>query len=211
MRLLLIRHGQTPSNVTGALDTAFPGAGLTELGLSQAAAVPDALVGEKIAGLYASRLVRTQLTAGPLGARLGLPVVVQEGFEEINAGDLEMATGKEAVTAYLEALADWIDGTLETPVPGGEAGHDFLARFDAAVQSVVKQHEADDTVAIVSHGAAIRMWTGLRTKQSPAFGDENRIRNTGLAIVEGDPDGGWATVSWTNDPLGGAHLIGEGL
>ena len=211
MRILLIRHGQTPSNVSGALDTAFPGAGLTELGLSQAAAVPDALAEEKIAGLYASRLVRTQLTAEPLATRLGMPVVVQEGFEEINAGDLEMATVKEAVTAYLEALADWIDGTLETPVPGGEAGHEFLARFDAAVQAVAERHGADDTVAIVTHGAAIRMWTGLRTGQSPAFGDENRIRNTGLAIVEGDPESGWKTVSWRNDPLGGAHLIGEGF
>ncbi|TQL66443.1 putative phosphoglycerate mutase [Nocardioides albertanoniae] len=211
MRILLIRHGQTPSNVSGALDTAFPGAGLTDLGLSQAAAVPDALEGEGIAGLYASRLVRTQLTAQPLATRLGLPVVVQEGLEEINAGDLEMATGKEAVTAYLEALADWIDGTLETPVPGGEAGHEFLARFDAAVRAVADKHDADDTVAIVTHGAAIRMWTGLRTKESPAFGDENRIRNTGLAIVEGDPDGGWVTTSWNNDPLGGAHLIGEGF
>ena len=26
MRLILIRHGQTPSNVAGALDTALPGA-----------------------------------------------------------------------------------------------------------------------------------------------------------------------------------------
>ncbi|GGR48212.1 putative phosphoglycerate mutase [Nocardioides luteus] len=211
MRLLLIRHGQTPSNVSGALDTAFPGAGLTELGQSQAAAVPDALAGENIAGLYASRLVRTQLTAAPLAERLGLPVVVQEGFEEINAGDLEMATDKQAVTAYLEALGDWIKGTLETPVPGGEAGHEFLARFDAAVQTVVKQHGPDDTVAIVSHGAAIRMWTGLRTTRSPAFGDDNRIRNTGLATIEGSPEEGWETIAWNNDPLGGAHLIGEGF
>ena len=31
MRLLLIRHGQTPSNVDYLLDTAVPGAGLTAL------------------------------------------------------------------------------------------------------------------------------------------------------------------------------------
>ena len=32
MRLLLLRHGQTHSNVSGALDTGAPGADLTELG-----------------------------------------------------------------------------------------------------------------------------------------------------------------------------------
>jgi release factor glutamine methyltransferase len=38
VRLLLIRHGQTPSNVLGLLDTAPPGPGLTDLGVEQAAA-----------------------------------------------------------------------------------------------------------------------------------------------------------------------------
>ena len=28
MRLLIIRHGQTPCNVSGELDTAYPGSGL---------------------------------------------------------------------------------------------------------------------------------------------------------------------------------------
>ena len=40
MRLLLVRHGQTPSNVAGLLDTALPGPGLTALGTRQAAAIP---------------------------------------------------------------------------------------------------------------------------------------------------------------------------
>ena len=43
MRLLLIRHGQTPSNLKFLLDTAVPGAALTELGERQAAALPEAL------------------------------------------------------------------------------------------------------------------------------------------------------------------------
>ena len=34
-RLVLVRHGQTPSNVAGVLDTALPGPGLTEEGQQQ--------------------------------------------------------------------------------------------------------------------------------------------------------------------------------
>ncbi|MFI5427738.1 histidine phosphatase family protein [Aeromicrobium sp. UC242_57] len=37
MRLILIRHGQTPANVDGVLESTVPGPGLTELGLEQAA------------------------------------------------------------------------------------------------------------------------------------------------------------------------------
>ena len=72
MRLLLIRHGQTPHNVTGALDTAYPGAGLTELGQRQAAAVPASLADEDVSAVYASPLVRTQLTGTPLAQERGI-------------------------------------------------------------------------------------------------------------------------------------------
>ncbi|MCU1510800.1 MAG: histidine phosphatase, partial [Arthrobacter sp.] len=54
MRLLLIRHGQTPGNVLGQLDTAHPGPGLTELGERQAAALARSLTNEQIDLLYAS-------------------------------------------------------------------------------------------------------------------------------------------------------------
>ncbi len=37
MRLLLLRHGQTPSNVGGLLDTAYPGPGLP-MGMMQSRA-----------------------------------------------------------------------------------------------------------------------------------------------------------------------------
>lgn len=43
MRLILIRHGQTPSNVEHFLDTAVPGPGLTELGSQQMAGACAAL------------------------------------------------------------------------------------------------------------------------------------------------------------------------
>ena len=76
MRLLLIRHGQTPGNVLGQLDTAFPGPGLTELGERQAAALPGSLANEDIAAIYASTLIRTQLTADPLAKALGLEATV---------------------------------------------------------------------------------------------------------------------------------------
>ena len=38
MRLILVRHGQTPSNIERLLDTGAPGPGLTELGLAQSGA-----------------------------------------------------------------------------------------------------------------------------------------------------------------------------
>lgn len=212
MRLLLIRHGQTPSNVSGALDTGMPGPGLTPLGHTQAQAIPAALAGEAIAAIHASVLIRTQLTAGPLADARSLEVTVHEGLREVSAGDLEMHTDKDSVEAYHHGLHAWADGDLRYRITGGESGVDFLERYDAAVRAIADAHDPDDpdvTVAIVSHGAAIRLWTALRARNAGLELTQTRMLNTGLAVVEGSPGTGWALSRWHGEPLGGAHLADE--
>ena len=207
MRLLLIRHGQTPSNVAGRLDTAFPGPGLTPLGQAQAAALPAALRAENVTAVYASPLVRTQLTAAPLAAARDLEVQVVPGFEEVSAGELELRADSDAVHAYIGCLVGWMQGDLDRAMPGDADGQAFVARFDAAVRRVAAQHGPGDTVAVVSHGAAIRVWTGLRAVGLGAeAAGEREIRNTGMAALEGDPAAGWRLASWSSEPLGGVEL-----
>ncbi|WP_138445074.1 histidine phosphatase family protein [Sinomonas susongensis] len=206
MRLLLIRHGQTPSNVRGALDTAFPGPGLTPLGEAQAGAVPGALAHERIAGVYASPLVRTQLTADPLGNALSAEVRVQPGLEEISAGGLELRSDPAAVEAYGECLVAWMRGELDRPMPEGPTGADFLARYDAAVREIAAAHGDDETVAVFSHGAAIRVYGALSSRMDGDAAAELRIMNTGMCVLEGSPESGWVLEEWRTEPIGGLEL-----
>lgn len=206
MRLLLIRHGQTPNNVAGALDTGFPGAGLTSLGSVQAAAIPSVLSGERIAGVYASVLTRTQLTATPLARATAHDITVIDGVEEISAGDFEMRSDDEAIAGYVGALGRWAQSDLGYTMPGAESGHDFLARYDRAIESVVDQH-ADETAVVVSHGAAIRIWAAHRANNvQTEEGVRRWLHNTGMCVMEGDPEHGWQLVQWHGDPLGGLGL-----
>lgn len=208
MRLLLIRHGQTPNNVVGALDTAFPGAGLTDLGRAQAAAVPAALADEDVSAVYASPLVRTQLTGTPLAQERGIEVHVREGLEEIAAGEFEMRSDRGAVEAYLGALSSWLHGDLDHALPGGSTGHEFIGRYDAAVRAVAERHGRDDTVALFSHGAAIRAYATRAAGLAAQDVESMWINNTGMILLEGHPTQGWGLVHWTSEPLGGAHLAG---
>ncbi|WP_144796477.1 histidine phosphatase family protein [Microbacterium paludicola] len=204
MRLLLIRHGQTPSNVAGALDTARPGAGLTAVGHAQAAAIPDVLGTERLDGLYASVLTRTQLTAQPLAAARGLDIVVREGLEEISAGAFEMQSHAEAVHAYIESGLRWAGGDLHHSVDGGETGAAFFDRFDAAIAEIA---DTDDAAAVVSHGAAIRVWASTRAVNvASEEAVQRRLMNTGMCVLEGDPDSGWLLQRWHEEPLGGIEL-----
>ncbi|MFT4286885.1 histidine phosphatase family protein [Nocardioides sp.] len=206
MRLLLIRHGQTPNNVAGALDTARPGAGLTALGQAQAQAIPRVLADEGVAAVYASVLTRTQLTAAPLATTRGLGVRVSDGLEEISAGDFEMRTDHDAVAAYVETLSRWAHGDLAHAIPGGQDGHGFFERYDAAIARIAATHP-EETVAVVSHGAAIRLWSATRAVNvGPEHAVEQRLHNTGLCVLEGDPDSGWTLTRWHPEPLGGIEL-----
>lgn len=209
MRLYLVRHGQTPYNVTGALDTAFPGAGLTPLGHSQARAVPPALGAlgeEKVSGVYASPLVRTQLTAIPLADEKGLEIDVRDGLEEIGAGDLELRNDRDAVHAYAGCVVQWMHRDLDHRLPGGSTGHEFLARYESALTAITERHDEDDTVVVFSHGAAIRVFTTLATGMDAETAIDLYIMNTGAGVLEGDPDRGWKLMHWSGDPLGGRDL-----
>lgn len=209
MRLLLIRHGQTPANVRGELATARPGPGLTDLGRQQAEAVVEALAGEQIAAVYASPLLRTSQTAAPLARAHAHEIEVLEGLEEIEAGDLEDRSDMPSVMVYVKAAFGWAEGKLDERIPGAIDGNEFFARFDAAIGRIAGQHP-DGTVAVFSHGAAIRVWSVARA--SNLSGDSHLIRhldNTGVVVLNGSPAGGWVVETWEGEPVGGAGLADQ--
>lgn len=205
MRLLLIRHGQTPSNIIGALDTGVPGPGLTELGFEQAAAVPGALVDDTIGAIFASTQVRSQLTATPLAEARGLDIEIRSGLREVDAGELEMRNDDVAVRIYMETVIAWADGDIHRRMPGAESGAEVYARYDEVIAEAVATGHA--TVAIVSHGAVIRSWVGARAENVSAdFAAEHSLSNTGVVVLEGSPQSGWRALTWMGQAIGGAAV-----
>lgn len=208
MRLHLIRHGQTPSNVLGLLDTAHPGPGLTELGHEQAERIPEALGATSVDALFASTLVRTQFTAAPLARSHGLEVGILDGVHEIEAGSLEGRGDRDSVIAYLKTTFAWGLGDLDATMPGGPSGHDFFGRFDSDVESVLSTDAA--AAAIVSHGAAIRVWVARHARNvGPEFAAEHALENTGVVVMEGSFREGWTLRTWAGAPVGGAELTDD--
>ncbi len=205
MRLLLLRHGQTPSNVAGLLDTGAPGPGLTGFGERQARAVPLALEGRPVGALAVSSLVRTSLTAAPLAEDRAVEPIVLDGLREVEAGDLEMSADSADHHVYLETVFAWARGDLGRRMPGGPDGHAFLGRFDDAVRRLAAMGK--DVVVAVSHGAAIRSWASARVRGLDVEEVEHTpLANTGLIEIEGDPSSGWRLVDWQHEPIGGTHL-----
>lgn len=200
MRLLLLRHGQTESNVIGALDTAIPGAPLTELGERQATAVPAGL--PAIDSITVSTLLRTQQTAAPLAASRGLVPAIVDGVKEIQAGALEMKSDHHSQGEYNATAYAWALGDLDLRMPGGETGHEFFDRFDAAITAL-----SGETALVVSHGAAIRTWVAARCDNtSGAFAGDHKLANTALVTLRSTRHG-WHLDDWGDAPIGGASLL----
>jgi broad specificity phosphatase PhoE len=208
MHLLLIRHGQSAANVAGILETRTPGPGLTALGMAQAAALPEALLKHDIGGVYASALVRTQLTAVPLSGSRTLETTVLPGLHEIGAGDFEGTKDPKKTGRYIETISAWLHGDLDRKMPGGTDGNAFVERFDDSIAEIAAAHPDGMAVAF-SHGAAIRAWTALRATGTPARAvATGELHNTAGVTLEGDPDSGWKITGWSASALGGAHLDG---
>ncbi|CEA08952.1 Alpha-ribazole phosphatase [Arthrobacter saudimassiliensis] len=208
MRLTLVRHGQTPSNVRRLLDTGAPGPGLTDLGREQARAVPAALGQESVDGLFASNLVRTQHTAAPLARERDLPVEIDPRLREISAGSLEMRGDDAAVRTYLETVYAWVSGDLQARMPSGPDGAETLGRFDEAVDRMLRAGLRSPVV--FSHGAIIRAWSTARAANvAPDFITANPLSNTGIVVLE-HGGSGWELLTWMGEAVGGRTLQDAG-
>lgn len=193
MRLILIRHGETQSNVDRLLDTAHPGAPLTERGRQQAVALAEAIAHEEIDALYVSTLTRAQETGAPLAEKRGLAATIWEGIHEIPAGVDEMSSDW---SRYVGMLESWSPENMDAKLEGGESAREFMARFDDAISRI--EAEGHDTVAVVSHGAALRVWAIV---QDPGFAREKapQLDNTQWIVLNGSSGTGWRIERWADE------------
>ncbi|WP_456698368.1 histidine phosphatase family protein [Aeromicrobium sp. P5_D10] len=207
MRLILIRHGQTPANVDGVLESTVPGPGLTELGYEQAAELPAALAHEPIDALYVSSMIRTHLTAAPLAAARGVVPVERDGAREISAGDVEGNADEASVHQYVSTLLSWCGGDLDVRMPGADNGHEVLARFDEVVAEA--EDAGHQAVAIVSHGAIIRAWCAARADDVDLeFVRHHYVVNTGVVVLNGSMKSSWDVESWLGQSISEAAARG---
>lgn len=209
MKLILVRHGRTIANVMGALDTAFPGNPLDAVGLAQAQSLParldEAGLLETVGSLWVSPIERARQTIAPVERATGLVATIRSGLREVLAGDTEMRTDRESVLCYTDTTRAWMVGRLHARLPGSpENGQDTFERFDAVVREAAGTGGGEPTSSalIVAHGTVLRLWTSLAAAPGagvePAWIANHPMTNTGVTVVEGDPETGWVLRSWAD-------------
>ncbi|WP_075743253.1 histidine phosphatase family protein [Actinoalloteichus fjordicus] len=203
MRLMLVRHGETESNVRLALDTVPPGPPLTDEGFRQAERLGEDLAVEPVTAVYASRALRAQLTAAPVAARHDLDVEVLDGVHEVFVGDLEGASDLASLARFAEVYAQWQEGDLGRAFPGGESGRQVVDRFLSVIDKLKTLHRTG-TVVLVSHGAALRLVGGcLAENVTGSLANATHLPNTGRIVMSEDDaaTSGWRCLEWTGHEI----------
>ena len=198
-RLVLLRHGQSHSNVERCLDTRPPGASLTPAGIAQARDFARGF--ERHAGMLVhSVALRAVQTAAVIGEVWGLPPREVEGIHEAQVGDLEMRSDDEAVDAFHRVYERWHLGELDAGLPGGETGAQVLARYLPVLGDLRMRYLDDDDwtgdIVVVSHGAAIRLAAATLAGVDASFVVENHIGNAESVVLAPITDGRWSCVQW---------------
>ena len=153
-RVLLVRHGQTPT--TGSvLPGRAPGLHLSERGRAQAERVGAQLAELATApiALYCSPLERARETAAPIARALGLRVRADRGLLECDFGDW---TGQSL--SRLRRTREWraVQHAPSTfTFPGGESFAAMQHRMWTTIERLASAHRGE-TVVLVSHADPIK-------------------------------------------------------
>lgn len=186
--LLLIRHGESAPVHP---DRPFPtvdGQGdppLDPRGHREAEQLADRLATVDLAAIYVTTLQRTQQTAAPLAARLGITPIVEPDLREVYLGEWDNGMFRLKVREWGPlAQRVFAEGRWDL-IPGAEPQDAFHARLRAALERICKAHP-DQRVAVVTHGGVIGTLAAMATGSHPfAFVGADNASITHL-VVTGD-------------------------
>ena len=153
-RLILWRHGRTAFNATARLQgqVDIP---LDDVGLWQARTAAAAMLARHTpTHIVASDLVRAAETARVQGRMASVDVVVDARVRERAFGEWEGLTGDEISERWPEDYALWRSGGEPTRV-GAETCASVAERLHQAIVEHAGALGRDDTLVVVSHGAAL--------------------------------------------------------
>ncbi|WJY68996.1 histidine phosphatase family protein [Corynebacterium auris] len=198
--LILLRHGQTFSNVDRKLDTLVPGAELTDLGREQAReAGADILREFDVDRVVTSEALRARQTGEiGFGAAFGeIPAV--PGLQEVHAGRWEMMNSLEAHEAYHSAFSGFYRRELAALIEGGDSLDSFLTRYRSGLEPWV---DREKNTVVVSHGGAIRAFAANASAVDPVFAERSYLPNCSYVVLDPVGEfGSWRVEKWADYPL----------
>ncbi len=181
-KVYLIRHAEAEGNINetfqGRTDTH-----VTEKGQRQLERLAERFRTIPLTAVYASPLLRTQATAAAVNRYHQLPVQYQDALMEIDGGVWEGEHWSRIPMLYPKAYALWQTEMHNFTVERGESMEMVYNRMRDAVNAIATENPGG-TVAVVSHGCAIRNFLSYVCGGIMTLGEMGWSDNTSVSLVE---------------------------
>jgi len=179
--VILVRHGQTSSNVTGFY-MGWSDEDLNEIGYTQARRLSSRLARLPIASVYTSPLRRAYTTAAILAKFHELELKVLEDLIEIRLGDWQGLHTDEIKRRWPELWQQSRIDPSELTMPNGESFRQVTKRAVRAFQAVVGANRGKPAV-IVTHDVIVRVLVAHALGVSNSIYRRFEINNASLSVI----------------------------
>lgn len=184
-QVYIVRHCETMGNhlkvFQGSSD--YP---ISPVGEKQIAALGERFKDISVDAVYSSPYPRAKKTAAAIAENKGLEIIEDNGLREINGGIIEKMTLKDIFENHRQLEDDWNLAPQNFHAENGESMCSVYQRVSKAFMEIVKKNK-DKTIAVVSHGAAIRnLLCFLIHGDIEKLNDIGWCDNTAVCLVEFD-------------------------
>jgi len=179
--VLLVRHGQTDSNVTGFY-MGWSDEDLNEVGSTQARRLSSRLASLPIASVYTSPLRRTCSTAAILAEPHTLNPKVLDDLTEIRLGDWQGLHMDEISRRWPEFWQQWRIDPSEVVIPNGESLTEVTERAIPAFHRIVETNRGKQAI-IVAHEVIVKVIVAHVLGASNSIYRRFEISNASLSVI----------------------------
>lgn len=154
-RILLVRHGESESNILGTF-TGQLDAPLSELGHAQAEYTARFILDNyQVDAVYSSDLSRAYHTGLHTAEKLGLQVKTDKRLREIHGGQWHDMPFSQLSSTHPKEYSLWQQDVGNSRCPGGESVAQLAERVWECVMEICRENPGK-TVLIASHATPIR-------------------------------------------------------
>jgi broad specificity phosphatase PhoE len=184
--VLLVRHGQTESNITGYF-MGWSNEDISPLGYTQARNLSSRLAAFPISSIYTSPLKRTVSTARILAAPHSLEPEAMDDIIELGQGDWQGLHRDEIRKRWPEIWKQSRLDPSDVSLPNGESFQQVTDRAIRAFKKIVVDN-ADRQVLVVTHDVIIRMLVAHVLGVSNSIYRHLEIGNASLTTIRVEED-----------------------
>ena len=179
--VLLVRHGQTNSNVTGFY-MGRSDEDLDEVGYTQARRLSSRLSGWPIASVYTSPLRRAYTTAAILAEPHLLELNVLDDLIELGLGDWQGLHMDEIKRRWPDVWQQSRIDPSEVTMPNGESFRQVTERAVRVFESVVRSNPGKQVV-IVTHEVVVKVIVAHVLGVSNSMYRRFEVNNASLSVI----------------------------